>query len=125
MRLNRVSLSLALIVASAVLAPAWAHHSHGNYLRTVWVYLSGTVREVRWMNPHSWVYLEVADADGEPAIWALEGAAVTTLRREGWTVDSVKAGDEISVRCHQLADGQNGCLLGYITNADGVEKEFD
>jgi hypothetical protein len=45
--------------------------------------------------------------------------------RGGWTPDSVQEGDTISVRCHQLRDGSNGCLLGYLTPEGGVEKEFD
>ncbi len=102
-----------------------AHHSHGNYLRTDWILLDGTVTERHWMNPHSWLYLEVVNPDGPPIVWALEGASVTTLRRGGWTRDSVEVGDEISVRCHPLKDGSKGCLLGYITTAAGVEKEFD
>ena len=125
MRFIRLSLSLAAAGALAAIGPAWAHHSHGNYLRTTWVYLDGTVMDIRWMNPHSWIYLQVEGEDGQPVIWALEGASVTTLRRDGWAAESVQAGDEISVRCHQLADGQNGCLLGYITTAAGAEKEFD
>ena len=104
---------------------AWAHHSHQNYIRAEYVQFEGTVREVHWMNPHSWVYLEVEGNGGESAVWALEGAGATTLRRKGWPEDSVQVGDKISVRCHPLKDGSRGCLLGYITNEVGVEKEFD
>ncbi len=77
------------------------------------------------MNPHSWIYLEVLDSEGSPKAWALEGASVTTLRRDGWSQDSVQIGKQISVRCHPLKDGARGCLLGYILMADGSEKEFD
>ena len=102
-----------------------AHHSHGNYLTTDWILLDGTVRELHWMNPHSWLYLEVVNADSQPTVWALEGASVTTLRRGGWTQGSVEVGDKISVRCHPLKDGSRGCLLGYLTTEAGIEKEFD
>ena len=85
----------------------------------------GTVREVHWMNPHSWIYLDVVDTDGQSRAWALEGASVTTLRRDGWTQDSVQIGQSLSLRCHPLKDGSRGCLLGYITMPDGSEKEFD
>ena len=115
-------------IAVAILAatfPAWAHHSHANYVETEWLSLEGTVQEVHWMNPHSWIYLEVMDADGQPRAWALEGASITTLRRDGWAQDSVEVGDTLSLRCHPLKDGSRGCLLGYITMDDGSEKEFD
>lgn len=122
-----VTVRFATIVAGclAMSMPLLAHHSHGNYLRSEWVYLEGTVRQIHWMNPHSWIYLEVADEAGEAAIWALEGASVVTLRRNGWAADSIRTGDELSVRCHALKDGSRGCLLGFIETEPGVEKEFD
>jgi hypothetical protein len=119
--------TLGLAVAAVVLAvgPTSAHHSHGNYDMQRYTNLSGTVKEVHWMNPHSWVYLEVQDGKGETTVWALEGASVVQLQRRGWDKERVKVGDKIAVRCHQLRDGSNGCLLGYITTADGQEKIFD
>ena len=117
------------LVVIGVLALSWsasAHHSHGNYDMQKYTNLKGTVKEVHWMNPHSWVYLEVADdKGGEATMWALEGASVTQLQRRGWEKDKLKPGDKIAVRCHQLRDGSNGCLLGFITTADGQEKIFD
>ena len=59
------------------------HHSHANYLEGEWLYLEGTVREIHWMNPHSWIYLDVVDSDGQSRAWAIEGASITTLRRDG------------------------------------------
>ena len=123
MKFNIVSAIAVAILAATF--PAWAHHSHANYVETEWLSLEGTVQEVHWMNPHSWIYLEVMDADGQPRAWALEGASITTLRRDGWAQDSVEVGDTLSLRCHPLKDGSRGCLLGYITMDDGSEKEFD
>jgi hypothetical protein len=119
------SLSLAAIGAVCVTLPAFAHHSHGAYLRGAYTPLRGTVTEVHWMNPHTWIYLEVKDVKGEPTVWALEAAGVTQLVRNGWTRDSVKVGDTISVRCYQLRDHSNGGLLRFLTPAGGTEKEFD
>jgi len=118
-------LIVAVVAALGGMAPVAAHHSHGNYIRSDWTYLQGTVRQIHWMNPHSWIYLEVQDTNGEAQIWALEGASVVTLRRDGWTPDSVRAGDTLSVRCNPLKDGSRGCLLGFILSEDGEEKEFD
>jgi len=115
-----------IAVGLATLAlPTWGHHSHANYRTTEWAYLEGTVTEVHWMNPHTWIFLEVIDADGEAHIWALEGASPTELRADGWARDDVKVGDHIKARCHRLFDGSNGCLLGFLTPQDGVEKEYD
>ena len=125
MRVLICSLSIVVAATLAPMSASWAHHSHGNYDRVEWTYLEGTVKQIHWMNPHSWVYLEVIDAEGKPTIWALEGASVVTLRRNGWTADSIAVGDPIDVRCNPLKDGSKGCLLGFITTAGGAEKEFD
>ena len=119
----------ALVVISAALAAAagsaWGHHSHANYWETEWVSLEGTVQEVHWMNPHTWIYLQVQGADDNAGAWALEGGSAATLRRDGWTPDSIEPGDTLAVRCHPLKDGSRGCLLGFIKMQDGTEKEFD
>lgn len=119
------SLSLAAMVAYAVAFPAWAHHSHGNYQLTEYTLLEGTVKEFHMVNPHTWIYLEVTDAGGQPNLWALETTGIRGLTRIGVTRDTVKVGDTISVRCHRLRDGSNGCLLGFLTPEGGVEKEWD
>lgn len=106
-------------------APAAAHHSHGNYSLLDYTHLQGEVKELLWLNPHVWIHLEVTDENGEASMWALEGGGIGALIRRGWSRDDVQPGDSISVRCHQLRDGSNGCLLGYVTLPGGVEKEFD
>lgn len=116
---------LSLAAVLLLVQPVPAHHSHGNYNMGQYTILKGTVKEVHWINPHTWVYLEVSDGKGEPVVWALEGASVVQLQRRGWSREKLKPGDTISVRCHQLRDGSNGCLLGFITTADGVETIFD
>jgi hypothetical protein len=123
--MTRTSFALALICSLFVMVPAWAHHSHGNYNMTQYTNLKGKVTEVHWINPHSWIYLEVTNEKGETDMWALEGASVTQLSRKGWSKESIKTGDSISVRCHQLRDNTNGCLLGYVSVAGAAEKIFD
>lgn len=117
--------SLFAIGACAVATSGWAHHSHGNYQMSEYTSLEGTVREFHLVNPHTWIYLEVPNAAGEPELWALEAAGVRQLADIGVTSDTLEIGDTVSVRCHQLRDGSNGCLLGFLTTADGVEKEWD
>ena len=102
-----------------------AHHSHSNYEIIEFTHLQGKVTELYWINPHTWIFLEVLDAEGESMTWALEGASPTELRRDGWREDDVQVGDTISVRCHRLKDGSNGCLLGFLTPEGGTEKEWD
>ena len=118
---------LKIAAATGLMAPMLvvAHHSHGNYELHNYTHLSGTVREVLWINPHAWIHLEVDNADGTTTGWSLEGGGINALTRRGWQPDDIQAGDKISVRCHRLRDGAPGCLLGYVTTENGEEKEWD
>jgi len=95
-----------VIVIAALSMPAYAHHSI-------------------FMNPHSWVYMSVAGDDGEATIWSLETGSVRALERAGIANNTLAPGDKVSVRCHQLKDGANGCLLGFLKPPGGVETEWD
>jgi len=125
--MNLKSMSLAVVTFVALGAPALAHHSHANYNTDEFTDLSGTVTEVSWLNPHVWLYVEVADEQGRPQVWAMEGGSPSALMRGGWQRDSLKPGDRISVRCHLVRDGSAGCLMGFVTNINGtaMDKEFD
>tara|TARA_Y100000590_G_scaffold456922_3_gene608452 strand:- start:490 stop:828 length:339 start_codon:yes stop_codon:yes gene_type:complete len=101
-----------------------AHHSHGNYEMTEYVNLQGVVRELHMVNPHAWIYLEVMQ-NGESEMWALEAGSLRALSRNGITNDTISVGESVSVRCHQLRDGSKGCLLGFLTGEDGVERLWD
>lgn len=126
MILKTSAFPLAVLFATSLwLSSASAHHSHGNYQMTEYLQLEGVVNELTWLNPHTWIYLDVANSEGEIETWALEGASPSQLINDGWTKESVKAGDQIKVRCHQLRDGANGCLLGFVTPPGGEEKEWD
>ena len=120
------SLTVAATAAIAVAIPAWAHHSHANYKTNEFMNISGTITEVHWMNPHVWLYMEVAN-EGRTSVWALEGGSIGALTRGGWTRDSMKPGDKVTVRCHHLKDSSDGCLLGFVTSINGaaMDKEFD
>jgi Family of unknown function (DUF6152) len=115
---------LAAICAAAIVLPASAHHSHGNYVDT-FMDITGVVKEVHLVAPHSWVYLEVKDDKGEPQMWALEATGRAGLLRSGVTADYLKPGDTVKARCHRLRDGTNGCLLGFLKAKDGSVKDWD
>jgi hypothetical protein len=117
-------LGLVAIWAVAFALPAWAHHSHGAYDET-FMDIQGVVKEVHLVVPHSWIYLEVKDAKGEPQMWALEATGRTGLQRIGVTPDYVKPDDTVKARCHHLKDGSNGCLLGFLKAKDGTVKDWD
>lgn len=115
---------LGALCAAALVLPASAHHSHGNYEQT-FIDLKGTVMEVQLINPHSWIYLEVKGENGEATEWALEATGTGGLARLGIARGYVKTGDTVKVRCHPLRDGSEGCLLGFMQAADGSIKDWD
>ena len=121
MRFRRLGLAAGLALA----LPALAHHSHSNYRTSEYTHLEGVVTEFHWMNPHTWIFIEVENEAGEVETWSLEGASPTELIRDGWARDDVEVGDTIRVRCHQLKDNSPGCLLGFLTPEGGEEKEWD
>jgi hypothetical protein len=121
------TLRLAAILTAASIvgtSPIRAHHSHGNYSDT-FVDVEGVVKEVHFVNPHSWIYIEVKGPDGQPLKWSLEASSVIQLERIGVTREYIKAGDSIKARCHPLRDGSRGCLLGFVKARDGSVKDWD
>jgi len=115
-------LGLAVMIAAAL--PVSAHHSHGNYVDT-FMDITGVVKEVHLVAPHSWVYLEVKDEKGEAQMWALEATGRAGLQKIGVTAETLAAGDTVKARCHRLRDGTNGCLLGFLKAKDGTVKDWD
>ncbi len=116
--------SLMTICLLAFAAAASAHHSPSNYANT-YTDIQGVVKEVHLVVPHSWVYLEVKDAKGEPQVWLLEAIGRTTLEKIGVTADYLKVGDSIKARCFPTRDGSNGCRLGFIKAKDGSVKNWN
>jgi hypothetical protein len=119
-----LGLGLAAMCAAAMALPVWAHHSHGNYVET-FMDITGVVKEVHLVAPHSWIYLEVKDDKGAPQMWALEATGRAGLQRIGVTADYIKVGDTVKARCHRQRDGSNGCLLGFLKARDGSVKDWD
>ena len=103
------TLALAIAVTSAMALPAFAHHSFSMFDQEKVVTLSGTVKELEWTNPHSWLRIMVDDqASGKPLQWALEMGSPGQQSRVGWKPDSVKPGDKVTVTIHPLKDGSRG-----------------
>jgi hypothetical protein len=71
--------------------------------------LTGTVTKVEWQNPHTWFYIDVAQASGNVASWGMELASPNILMRKGWTRSSMQVGDVVTVEGFQAKNGsQNG-----------------
>ncbi|HXD75317.1 MAG TPA: DUF6152 family protein [Vicinamibacterales bacterium] len=114
--------ALSSFVLAAVLfqaAPARAHHSNVLYEVTKVVTITGTVKEFRWVNPHTWLYLTVDDGRGGKVEWKVEGRAPGILRRAGWKTTSLEPGDVVTVDMSPAKDGTHVGIIARVTRADG------
>ena len=88
--------------------PAAAHHSFAAEFDAAQpVTLRGTITKMEWINPHSWLHIDVKNDDGTTTPWMIEGATPNTLLRRGFTRDAVKAGTEITIVGYRAKNGAN------------------
>ena len=107
-----------LCVLAVCARPVHAHHSFASFDASKTVTYKGVVKEIQWTNPHVWIELTVMQA-GAPVTYGFEGAAIAVLKRVGWTKDSVKAGDTVTVVGHPYKDGRPGGSIDHLVLADG------
>jgi hypothetical protein len=81
--------------------------------------LKGTVKTFQWTNPHSFIELDVVDAQGMIASYSIEMNSPNNLVRQGWKSTSLKAGDKVSVTMNPLRDGTRGGLFVNVQLSDG------
>lgn len=109
-----------LLFAAALLSlPSLAHHSYAAYDLIHTVTLKGTVESFHWSNPHS-TFTVVLEPDGrsEPIKWNIITSGPAVLKRFGWTQNSLKAGDRVSVLCNPMNDGSRGGRLHTVVLLD-------
>ena len=114
---------IALLAAAALTlpaAPALAHHSNSAYQVDQIITLTGTVKEWRWMNPHTWLYLTVKGADGKEQEWAVEGRPPSILGRAGWSSTVLKPGEVVTVHASPSKNGAPAGIIARVTKADGT-----
>jgi len=99
---------------------AVAHHSFAAFDMTKEVRISGTIVEVQYTNPHVWLFVEVAPAQGATESWAIEAGGPNILLRAGWKANTVQVGQKVVVTMHPMRDtGKRGGSLISIVLPDG------
>jgi len=108
-----------------VTVPLLAHHSFSaEYDSSKVVTIMGKITGFEWVNPHSWIYLEVTNPDGTKTEWKGETPPVNVLYRNGWTKpmpeEMVKKGEVVTLRGPAAKDGSHHIFSQGLTRQDGV-----
>ncbi|MDT8397892.1 MAG: DUF6152 family protein [Pseudomonadales bacterium] len=98
---------------------AWSHHSAAMFDHDKVLELNGTVREFQFTNPHSWIQLEVAAAQGAPVEWSLEWGSPNQLARQGIRPSTFAPGTRVSLRINPMLDGTPAGLFVGARFEDG------
>ena len=124
--LNRAKAIASLLTAALVLPlAAQAHHSFAaEFDVQKVVHLEGTVVKFAWVNPHSWLYVDVKKTDGSVEQWKIEGGAPSALLRRGWNRNSLPMGTKIVVNAFQARDGALRASARDIQFPDGRKLDL-
>ena len=112
---------LGLLLCATAPARVAAHHAFAaEFDATKPVALRGKITKMEWINPHSWLHLDVAKPDGTVETWMIEAGPPGALVRRGWKKDSVVPGVEVLVEGYRALDGSNRANGRDVTFPDGT-----
>ena len=116
----RVRYLVLLCILCIAAVPTIAHHSFGaEFDDKRPVTLNGTVVKFEFMNPHSWIHLDVRTPDGKVERWRVETGSTNALFRRGWRKDSLREGDQITINAFRAKDGSNTANANQVKLPDG------
>ncbi len=115
----RVGASLLAFLLLGSVHPSLAHHSFAMFDHERTLTLNGTVTKFQWTNPHAYIELDVAGANGAVTHFSIECTSINMLQRAEWRSNVMKAGDKVKAVVAPLLNGESGGLLLEVTLPDG------
>jgi hypothetical protein len=118
-------MAAAVSLAAALAMPIAAHHSFSaEFDSTRQVTLAGEVVMMEWVNPHSWLHIDVKKPDGSVERWKIEGGSPSVLMRLGWNRNSLPAGTRVTVVGFQAKDGSLRASSRELRFPDGRSMDL-
>jgi len=116
-----VSLLAVLAASLLISAPAFAHHSMSMYDRGQDTTFKAIITEFNWANPHSQIIFTVTDEHGNIQKWVAEGPGPNRLANHGWSKDSLKPGDQVTIVGNRNKDGSPTMRFEKVIFPNGQE----
>jgi hypothetical protein len=121
---SKIVIAIACTAMLLAALPLLAHHSFASeYDSTKVLELKGKMINFEWLNPHSWIHVEVTNADGSKTVWKGETPPINVLYRNGWTKpmveEMVKKGEMVTLTGQAARDGSKHVFASGVKRADG------
>ena len=113
-----VALAAGLLVSSG---SAFAHHSNSMFDRDHQTKLQGTITDFQWINPHTQIFFEVKDREGNIQKWISEGPSPSQMTENGWKKETLKPGDRVTIVGNLARNGSPSLRLRWVTLPNGKD----
>lgn len=117
-RSTSTAMGLLLVGALGAVGAALAHHSFAQFDTSVQTIVEGRVTSWSYTNPHSWLYIEALDENGQMQKWSFEGAAPIHAARQGVTGNTFKVGEMVRVVMSPLREGRRAGAMCFVVKQD-------
>jgi Family of unknown function (DUF6152) len=117
--MTRTALGLAGVAAVLFAAPAVAHHAFAMFDQSKVLFMSGTVKQFEFVNPHAWLHVAIVNDKGDTVTWSFEGGSPSQLVSLGWAQDHPRVGEMIEVGFRPMKDGSRGGQLMSVKFPSG------